>query len=55
MMGMQVQPGMVAQPQVEVGYDEDPREIIPPFYITRDKNFIEGGNYSQITIAEMDQ
>ena len=38
-----------------VGYDEDPRPIIPPYYITKDYNFIPGANYSQITLAEMDE
>ena len=51
MMGMQVQPGMIAP---EVPYDEDPRTMIPPYFITKDANFVEGGNYSQIVIADGD-
>ena len=38
-----------------VGYDEDPRPMIPPYYITKDYNFIPGANYDQITLADMDE
>ena len=52
MMGMQVmQPGMVAP---AVGYDEDPREIIPPYYINKEFNFVVNFEADQIVICEMD-
>jgi len=47
MMGMQMgQPGMVAQPGMMTpapGYDEDPRTQVPPYYVTKDFNFVDGG------------
>jgi len=49
---MQVQqPGMVAP---TLGYDEDPREIIPPYYINKEFNFVVEAEYDQIVICEMD-
>ena len=49
---MQIQqPGMVAP---AVGYDEDPREIIPPYYINKEFNFVVEAEYDQIVICEMD-
>jgi hypothetical protein len=37
----------------EEEYDQDDREYIDPFYITKDFNFISGVNYDQVVIAEI--
>ena len=41
MPGM-MQPGVGG---VVPGYDEDPRTTVPPYYITKDFNFIDGAEY----------
>jgi hypothetical protein len=50
-----MQPGMVPQPVMEQqpGYDEDTRTTVPPYYITREFNFIDGASYDQVVICEI--
>ena len=42
-------------PQEEQGsWDEDHRVEVGPYFINYDYNFVDGGNYSQIVIADGD-
>jgi hypothetical protein len=40
-------------PESEIGYDEDPRIYIAPYLIDKSNNFILGGNYNQVVLANI--